>query len=187
MMQGILEKKFVDNAQTQGCDTTGTIKAINGVAQGSDISNRIGRKYNNIAIQLRGTFIPQGITTGNLARVMLIWDAQTNGALPAMTDILTAARSDKFMNLDFRDRFKIIMDKSFGFGPYNTTATQAVSAPMAKITFYKRINLPTICDGTTSAIGDVNTGSLLLVTVGSAAAGAGHDILCTTRVRYVDG
>lgn len=189
-LQGIMERKVVDTATaTYACDTTGTVTLLNGVAQGSDFSNRIGRKFTNVAIQLEGLIGPQDTTSGpSKCRVMLIYDAQPNGALPAITDVLTASTSSAFMNLNNRDRFKVICDHQCVIGYIQDTATQAVSTGegVDNVSVYKKINLETINDGTTAAIGDIQTGSLFLLTVGNQPAASGANFNGAARVRFVD-
>lgn len=189
-MQGLEEKKVVDTAAgTYVCDTTGTVTAINLSAQGTDFTNRIGRKTTNVAVQLEGQIQPIDFgTTSCKCRVMLIYDAQPNGALPAITDILTASTSQAFMNLNNRDRFKVLSEHNVTIGGISNTATQSYSiAPgVSNVSIYKRCNLDTIWTGTTAAIGSIGTGSLLLVTIGDAAANNGGVFYGAARVRFVD-
>ena len=112
---GLMEKKVVETASASyACDTTGSVTLVNGMAQGSDFTNRIGRKYTNVAVQLEGYLGPQDSNVGTTkCRIMLIYDAQPNGALPAITDVLTASTSNAFMNLNNRDRFKVLCDENY--------------------------------------------------------------------------
>ena len=190
MMQGVMERKVVDTATaTYACDTTGSVTLINGMAQGSDFTNRIGRKYTNVAVQLEGLINPQDLNAGpSKCRVMLIYDAQPNGVLPAITDVLTAATSTAFMNLNNRDRFKVLCDHQAVIGYVQDTATQAVSTGLGvdNVSLYKKINLETICDGTTAAIADVQTGSIFLLTIGNQPAANGANFVGACRIRFID-
>lgn len=191
-MHSVVEKKWRDLAATAyACDTTGSVTLINGVAQGTDSTNRIGRKYTNVAVQIEGIILPQDTTTaipGNKCRVMLIHDAQPNGALPAVTDILNASNAAAFMNLDNRDRFRVLSDTNVSLGGLDTTATMAVAgAPtIHNVSVYRRIEIETICDGTTAAIADINSGSLLLLTIGAQVPSSGHNLVAAIRVRFTD-
>jgi len=189
-MQGLQEKKVVDTAAaTYVCSTTGSVTAINLAAEGTDFTNRLGRKTTNVAVQLEGLLEPiDTITAACKARIMLIYDAQPNGALPAITDILTAATSQSFMNLNNRDRFKILCDINRTIGGTDNTATQsyAQSPSVYNISVYRKINLDTIWSGTTAAIGSVGTGALLLVTIGDQGGTAGANFNGAVRVRFVD-
>lgn len=186
------ERKVIDTAAASyACDTTGSVTFINGAAQGTDFNQCLGRKYENVAVQIEGTVGPVDGTTGNnKCRVMIIYDEQPNAALPAITDILTASTSAAFMNLNNRDRFKILMDENFTIGGIDTTATQsyAMSPTVMNISRYIKCNLPTIRNGaaTTAAITNYVTGTLLLVTIGSQPAASGATLVAATRVRFVD-
>lgn len=190
MMQGVMERKVVDTASASyACDTTGSVTLVNGMAQGSDFTNRIGRKYTNVAVQLEGFLGPQDSNVGTTkCRIMLIYDAQPNGALPVITDVLTASTSNAFMNLNNRDRFKVLCDENYTLSAIDNTASQAFAgSPTAQnISVYKKINLETICDGTTAAIGDVQTGSIFLLTIGSAATGLAFNFVGAVRTRFID-
>jgi len=188
-LQGIMERKLVDTASASyALDTTGSVTLINGCAQGSDFTNRIGRKYSNVAVQLEGLALLTAVAAGPLKyRIMLIYDAQPNGALPAITDVLTASTSRAFMNLNNRDRFKVICDLNDVLGLTDIGANAAAADTTVKnVSVYKKINLETICDGTTAAIGDIQTGSLLLLTIADLAAGAAGSFRGAVRVRFTD-
>lgn len=161
---------------------------LNGVATGTDFTNRIGRKVCWKSVLLQGWIEPQDATVVcTLGRVMVVYDTQPNGALPAITDVLNAATPSAPMNLNNRDRFKIIMDKRVTGGFYNTTATQSTADQTIKeVRKYKKINFDTIYDGTTAAIADVQSGSLFLLTIGSQAAASGYSLICSIRCRFVD-
>lgn len=186
----VVEKKWVDIAEAAyACDTTGTITALNLTAEAAGPSGRIGRKITMTAVQLAGTIQPfDNITQAAHCKVLLIYDKQPNGALPAMTDIFVASTSNSFMNLNNRDRFQVLAVHDVAIGTQDNTATQAFagSPTVHVVKTYKTINLPTIYDGATAAIGDVQTGSLLLVTVGDRAAGLGGVFFGAVRTRYGD-
>lgn len=187
-----MEKKLIDTAQaTYALDTTGSVTLMNGCSQGTDFTNRIGRKYTNVAVQLEGQIGPADNVTqlvGSKCRVMVVYDAQPNGALPAITDVLTAATANSFMNLNNRDRFKVLIDHNVTLGGVQETATQAVAAcpNVDNVSYYKKVNLETICDGTGATVADIQSGSIFLLTIGSQAAGLGHIFVGALRVRFID-
>lgn len=181
------ELKVIDTAQAQyACTTTGSVTLLNGVATGTDFTNRIGRKIIMKSVQIRGMVRPATSTpTSAVCRVIIGYDMQPNTALPAVTDVLLAATGDSMLNLNNRDRFKMLMDKQVTMGFYNTTASSSVADhTVVNVKKYIKLNHDTIFDGTTAAIGDITSGSLFLLTVGTLASG--WEILCTLRVRFED-
>lgn len=173
---------------TYGLDTTGSVTLVSGVATGTDFTNRIGRKVCWKSILLQGYITPQGTASGpGLGRVMLVYDSQPNGALPAVTDVLLTAHATAPMNLNNRDRFRIIWDKRVVIGAFNSATTVAIADMTSRdVRKYKKINLESIFDGTTAAIADVQSGSIFLLTIGTNAAGGSFNLLATVRARFND-
>lgn len=195
-----VEKKYKDiAATTYGCDSTGSVTVLNSVDEGTGVSQRVGRKICMKSVQLRGVVVPQDVpgaaanVSAQLCRVMLVWDKQPNGVIATIANILSASTSCSYINLDYRERFVVLMDKHYGLGPLyvDTTATQtwsAVDKCTAVVNKYKRLPQGTdvIFDGTGGGIADINSGALLLVTIGTAAAGQGFNATLVTRIRYTD-
>lgn len=187
-----VERKVVDTASAQyACDTTGSVTALNLVATGTDINNRIGRKVMLKSVQVRGTVYPvDDATQSGSSRVMVVYDAQPNpSAIATITDILQASEGDSYQNLNNRDRFKVLADYHLPVGRVSNTATQTltVSPGIHEINCFKSVNLPVIFNGTTTAvIGAITTGVLLLVTIGTQGAGLGGQAQLTCRVRFTD-
>lgn len=169
--------------------TTGSITLVSGVATGTDFTNRIGRKVCWKSFLLTGYSIPQASSAivPNLGRVMMIWDTQPNGVLPVMTDILLQSTSTSPMNLNNRDRFKVLWDKRVVNGYLNSVATLAVADQnIREVRKYKKINQETIFDGVAATIADVQTGAILLVTIGSADTTFAYNLVANVRCRFTD-
>lgn len=186
------ELKYSDLAAANyNADTTGTVTALNLTAVGDDNTTRDGRQICNRSIHVHGFLQPvDNITSANYARLMLVWDSQPNSStIAAMTDILVAATSLSNTNLNNRERFTILRDMKFAQGKSQDTATQAISDGNNTTmidTFLNLKDVKTTYSGTTAVIGAVATGALLLVSIGSNAAGAGGTFTLTTRLRFTD-
>jgi len=185
------ELKYLDLAYSQAYvfDTTGTVTALNLVAEGDDNISRNGRQIQIASVEVIGKANPvDGSTTPDFCRLMLIYDSQTNGALPAITDILAASTSNSFLNLDNRDRFHIIADHKFVIGGLSTTATQtyAQSPTLELIDIHRKLALHTTFKGTTGAIASIATGALLLVSIGDVPPNDGALAGVSTRIRFTD-
>lgn len=171
-------------------DTTGTVTALNLIAVGDDNTNRDGRQVTNKSVHIQGLLQPTDNTTvPNLARLIIVWDSQPNGALPAVTALLTNSNSISATNLDNRERFTILRDVKFPQGMISDTATQAFSNggnTHAVNLFIPLKDMKTTYSGTTAVIGSVATGALLMFTIGNAAAGNGGIFSLTTRLRFSD-
>lgn len=187
--RSINEKKTVDVApNSYVADTTGTVTLLNGIATGTDFTDRIGRKIILKSIFVRGLVGPVDTSTGtNCARILIVYDMQANGSAPAVTDILKTADSRDQINLNNRDRFKILFDKQWTLGPFDGVTLGYIGAPsVANVKLYRRLNLETLFNGTTAAIGSIATGSIYMVTIGNQAAANGSSFQVSTRIRFVD-
>jgi len=183
------ELKVVDTAVANyALTTTGSVTLINGVATGTDFTNRIGRKVCWKSILIQGVTVPEdGGVAGTLGRIMLVYDSQPNGALPAVTDVLLTATSLAPLNLNNRDRFRVLWDKRVAMGYFDTTATQSVAdRTTIEVRKYRKCNLETVFDGTTAAIGDIQSGSIFMLTISNQPTGTGYNLSATLRLRFTD-
>lgn len=170
------------------------ITEINNVVQGAGAYNRVGQKIviQSVALKmnLHALCAAVGGTNGYLtARVMIIYDRQTNGAFPAIGDILsanitTAPNLTSGLNMARKSRFSIVADQYYDFGP-NGTTTATVSI------FRNRLNLETEygAASTPAVIGDIATGSLLVVVFATRAGIATNYCTFTdfsSRIRFND-
>jgi len=199
-----IEKKVYDVGPTsKACTTTGTVTALFLPTLGSDMQNRVGRKACIEKIFFRG-FITLEAASDTLsgctsesqaARIMLVWDTQPNGSIAAIGDILkdpgNATQSQ--LNMDYRDRFKVIWEKNFTFDPLIIPGGAVNASLMNRTCYffkkYRKVNLETIFNSTNGGtIADIASGALLLVTVGTVAAGAdkNSNLFFSNRIRFSD-
>lgn len=198
------ERKSADTLQSQSyaVNTTGVIQLMFNPALGSDYTQRIGRKTHIKSIFIRGsmsisaaTVLTTQSTPAQVGRMILFIDYQPNGATPAVADVLVPGAPNAYdmLNLDNRDRFKILKDKVFSFDPfrYNIVATTAVAGfnrTIHNFKIYKKCNIETIFNGTNAGtIADINSGALYLLFMGTEAAGATAAVATvSTRCRFLD-
>lgn len=184
------ERKVIDvDPANYAFDTTGSVTLLNGVATGTDFTDRIGRKIVIKSIYVRGMIQPIDNNTGNtLCRMLIVYDMQSNGAAPVITDVLKSASPAAQLNMNNRDRFRVLIDKQWAVAVISDIATQATGgAPTVySLKKYKKCNLEVLFNGTTNAIGSIATGSIYMITVGNQAAGNGGQGLISSRVRFVD-
>lgn len=186
------ELKFVDvTATNQAIQNTWTVVLINGAAQGTDFNQRIGRQVCDKSVLLNGivyntiaTSNPQGVGF----RICLIWDYQPNSAagVPTGTDIFVSNSVVSPMNLNNRDRFKVLYDKKSQMGAFNVTAG-AITAGAPQNVFvskYKKMFNEVIFSGTAATIGSIATGALYLVYITDVNLSCAWDYY--TRVRFQD-
>jgi len=199
-----IEKKVNDLATTTyQVNTSGSITLLANPQLGSDFNNRIGRKVVLKSVYVRGQVKLDWAGAGGLpatagiaaqmARFILVCDMQPNGAAPAITDILVEATAESQLNLNNRDRFKILSDKTYVFDPVINvqTATQAqlcYNRTIYPVKKFKKIDQEMVFNGVNGgSIADVTSGALYMVWIGTTASGLGDsNAVVSTRVRYVD-
>jgi len=101
----------------------------------------------------------------------IIYDDQPGAAVPTNAEILSASVANAFINLDYRERFRVLCHRTYMFGPSDDTATTAVSAgpQVHNVDEYLRCNVRTTYKGTGNAIGDISKGALYIFTIGNVA------------------
>lgn len=191
---------------------------LNGIAEGTDYYNRVGRDVTMKSLYFQGEFAINpsvAATTSGLAslvldnatttapspydtsfdyvRILIVYDLQTNGSFPPLSDVIytnyisggvvAAGVPDtlSFMNLNYRDRFKIVMDKRFPLtGNMNNGAVY--------IKKFKKLSTGVTYTSTStgesgSTIGSIATGALLMYVFSQYGISSG---LVRTRVRFTD-
>lgn len=191
------EVKSVDTPQTNTALASGTTAAfvcVNLPVQGAAFYNRVASRIRMRSLMIRAHIYASGnnlvaLLIPTMARIMVVYDRQPNGALPTPADLLTAYGSSGSvtstvfdnLNMNNKDRFTVLMDNQVllpvvgvsGAPPTNTAfaayvdpnQNAGVGGPQAVVNmnrFIKLKGLETHYKASTGAIGDIATGSLLL-------------------------
>lgn len=194
------EKKLIDIAvATYQVHTTGSFTLLNGCIQGSDYNNRIGRKIFLKSLYIRGYVAPQialsspigaDATTAQQVRMIIFLDNQPNGATPVVTDLLNTATPSSQLNLNNRDRFKILNDEVFVLNPISTAAAtfSGLGEVIKEVNIYRRMGVEAIYNaGNAGTVGDINSGALYMFWIGSNATGTNDaNAIVSARVRFLD-
>lgn len=184
------EKKTIDvDPAAYVSDTTGTITLLNGVAVGTDFTDRIGRKILMKSIFIRGIHLPVDDSTGNfISRLVIVYDRQANGVAPAITDVVKSINGSAQINLNNRDRFQILFDKQYVTAKVSDTATQsfAGSPTVHSVKLFRRLRHETVFQGTAATVASIATGSVYMLTFSNAAANTGGSFSLSTRIRFAD-
>lgn len=167
-----IDKHYVDlGVAAYNTDTTGTITLIATIPTGATQVTRVGKKVILDSLQIRGRFI-YGATPGTTlpkACLLIVYDKRPTGALPAITDVLTAVSSFAFNNDDNSNRFRIVRRIDCSICASNVGHSQNWNIveefiPLNKYAEYKSLG--------TGAIADIEEGALYAITVSDIAAGA---------------
>lgn len=197
------EIKRVDVAADNVFSTTPIFQTLNFLTIGSDDFQRIGREIKlkslDLTIAIRDNRVQSNAT--DYLRYLVVYDRQTNGAVPTIANILTSvdlagattSTVKAAYNDDLRSRFKILLDKPIGIpNDTNNGATQAGQRSSGFFPTFVRHYIPlkgliTRYQANNGAIGDISMGSLILVLYGqNAAAAANYSCNFTSRLSYFD-
>lgn len=201
------EVKCLDNPQAlYTLNTTASITAQNLIRAGSSFFNRIGRKVNLKSLEFKAYVQPiRTVASQDYLRVMIVYDHQTNGTAPSISDIIqdidqagsATVNAQSSPNLNNRDRFRILYDEKI-LAP-SITVTAGVTTNLGPVdpvqkTFeisrfikLKGLHTQYKADSSPAVVGDIATGGLFLVTFGNIATGnEGWQLTSSSRLRYYD-
>lgn len=180
------EKKFVDtgvsNLIIAGQTTFTTPVAVNLIAQGTDALNHLGRQATMVSLYWQWTGSYAATTVGSSpVRLLIVYDKEANGALPATADILAQDQLNGANNLNNRDRFITLVDEIV-----ESMSTGGDTAFFRK--GFKKMSLPITYNATTTAtITAINTGSVVALACHSGNIITANPICnLLTRIRFTD-
>jgi hypothetical protein len=133
-----------------------TAPLINGISQGVGNSQRIGRQILmkslelTISCQFAGTIPTNNITA---PRLVVFYDRQAAVSSPSITSVFNTNHYQSFKNLSSKDRFIILIDAFI-------EPIGGVDVLRRSQTFYRKLNLPVIFNGTGSSASDITTGTI---------------------------
>lgn len=185
----------------------GTIIPLNLIASGSSFFQRVGRKITLKSLKVQFNINPRAVAAtaiGDLGRIMIFYDRQTNGATPTIADVLQdvsagGATSTGVVvgpNLNNRNRFTILRDYKFTLPAVTNTAAGVPSAVypdafegvhQSFIEWYIKFkNFETIYGADTADIGSVVSGGLFALVLGGLGTAGWEVNSWHSRLRYWD-
>lgn len=124
------------------------------------------------------TTVPQPV------RFIVVLDKQANATTPALNTILSPGTFYGVRNLDYRKRFKIMLDK------VTNLSVPGADMPIKNYHIYMKFRRPIVVDyngGGAGSIGDISTNAMWLVAIGTIASAPNLAVMSgTARIRYVD-
>jgi len=161
------------------------ITEINCVQQLGTFYGRIGAKIVIRSVEFTCNLSGIGDVTDGACRLLLVYDRQTNGAFPAIADVLSTANAagvtifSAGINMTNKSRFSIIRDFRCTF--------DAVSKQTEIVHLYAKGRWESEFGSTDGDIGDIRTGAIYLIAFSGTMVGAGVNLLDgMARVRYYD-
>lgn len=175
--------------------TGGTVTpTVNIIVQGIAENQRIGRKVTIRKIQwkydidLPAQSNAADITQGDIVRVIMYIDKQTNGATATVTNILESADYQAYRNLTNVGRFRIVLDKTHSINRRVafTDGTNTASTPevvTGTFTLFTNSTIPIEYSGVNGTIDEISTNNIGVLLI-SREGTAGFE--SKIRLRYSD-
>lgn len=153
---------------------------LNGVAEGTSASTRIGRRILMKSFQYRAILDQTEGSNVSQHRILVVYDKQPNGVAPIMGDILQFNGFLSPLRLVNSDRFVVIIDEITEMAP---TSNLNVSSHR-----YRKVNLETIFSGTGGAVANMNSGAVWMSIANNSdpTIGTVTGAFVSTRIRYID-
>jgi len=189
-----VELNFKDTSLAgQSFSTTPVLLLLNGMAQGTTASTRIGRRICVKSIQWMFDTESSSASVWNGYRFMIVLDKQANAATPAFTDIYDVAQPTTFRNVSNMPRFQVLYDSKevLSVGPTTTTGSdQQTESIVSKQDGYLKVNIPVQFNaGVAGTIADIQTNALYFVMIGNSGISTLNDVQIyngQVRIRYSD-
>lgn len=162
-----------------------TVTLVNGIAEGTDIFERVGRKVNLKSLEYKFHILPNTVNPGtNLCRFMVVHDRQCNGLAPSVGDILeSAAVLYSFKNATNERRFTVLADQEWGCAYDGTVGGVTEGSVCYKHGFIKLQGYQMSYRGSTGGIGSIDSGAIYFIVMGVNAT---YSYYYTTRTRFWD-
>lgn len=192
------ESLFLSNQDDTTVPNSARLVLLNGVTEGAAFWNRIARRIrmHSVTIIWKVSFGDAPITQPIMHRVMVVYDRQSNGVTPVLSDIVqpysqilqaggnAATQSYSGLNMNNRDRYLILKDTVFmegdqaaaGYLGMMTTGKKGEYCGKWHIklkgmeTHFKTAGTEGGLDGT-SNYGSISTGALYMVAWSTGATG----------------
>jgi len=191
-----------------GVPPPNSLNLLNAVAAGGAANQRIGTRVFNTSLEIRLKISPTNTNPAaigtTLARIMVIYDRQPNGAAFATADLLQslniAAGTNNTvyagLNLDNRERFQVLRNHlvlpPIGINGVAATTATAITKDANEMMYHTYIKLNQLethyNKSTNNDIRDINTGALYLFTISDDAVYGNEAWIATatSRLRFYD-
>lgn len=184
LLHSNIENKFLTGASTAVAmsDTLGGV-LLNGVGQGDDVFQRAGNRIRMRYLRIRvhaTTAVDAAIPA--IARIMVLYDRQTNlAASPDTTILQTATAGLGYLspfNLNYNKRYKVLYDQTRKIQVYaeNNAGTASFAEDATWIIRIPLKGMLTAYAGTGTTVASISKGSLAMYHISDIASGTANSL-----------
>jgi len=198
-----IEKKYFDttisNVIPDVTTPVASTTVINAMQQGSSAITRVGNKITCLEVLFRGFLSPTDAVANpsDAVRLMLVHDSQTNGATPAVPNVLLNGANPtslSFRALEHAPRFTVLWDRTFACQMFTIQSTAEMISGGTVRFFKGKVRIPAKLQTTTfkassaATFADISSGALFWVYLSlyRATNTAKYKISLTSRCRFYD-
>lgn len=173
------ENKYTLVTFSSNVASTGFSTLLNGLIQGTGVSNRIGDSIKIVRMVWNCSFTISSIATTSFVRYIIFRDNQPDGtAPPTLTGLLDSASYNSLYNPEYSKRFFVYYDKVVAL---NTNGDECLLDDKGKDTvFHVRYGL-----GNAGTVADISTNSLYVCAISDQSANF-PNMTFNLRLLYVD-
>jgi hypothetical protein len=200
-----IEKKFYDSLDNNIALTNNVWTDLNlnlsmtCPAQGDGATQRDGRVFFIHSIHVKGYLLLSRISTpttsdipNGIARIVLVWDTQANGAAVAPTGVFSNTMPDtvnQFRNLEHTSRYIVLSEKYINVRPnviLADTANWIAQEQRIPFKFNKTFKKPikVRCSGTTSSVASLTDNNITAIATYSGNAPFDLSAYTSSRCRF---
>lgn len=181
------EPKEVSNYLSGTATNSGTALLLNGIAEGSDINERIGRRSWFRSFECIGTLVLP--TSNNQAydtiKVSLVLDMQPNNAAMTVSDCYDTATTgnlaQSFRSVGSAYRYKVLKSEQITLNSQEATRSNAY-----QFKWFLGLAFSTCYSSTDATVSSIDTNALYLVIGDQIGTTAAPTYTINARVGYVD-
>lgn len=168
------EKKFDDTSGSVTFSSSGATIAIGNVAQGTDVTQRIGNKIKYTGMQFRMRAYANTSSTAETLRMIIFKDNQDDGSVPLITDLLENNQVESPYKQSNMGRFHIIADRVLSLKD---------SQQATNVVFNRKLN--SICRYNGTTVNDLIKGGIYFAYIGTQAVNV-SDMSYYIRLYFTD-
>jgi len=166
-------------------DVGSAIILLNGLTKGTEVNQRVGRKFTMKSIDIKFGIHFATPFTPQTVRVLLLYDKAPNGSYPSLTQDVIVETGSVYApfssrNLEHMERMQCLMDRRYTLDTYGNG--RIVDS------YYKKGEWPVIFNGDNNGtISDICHGAIYWITYGDQApAGNPGFFRFYSRIRFLD-
>ena len=169
-----------DVGDVQPDNTTGNVRNLCLIPEGSDYNERTGRSIKLKSIAIKAQLKVNATAELNTIRVMVVRTLLNSSSAPTVSDVLQSVDINSFRNRENNQRsFNVLYDR-------NITLSLDNDNEYKQFSFYKKLDSHMYFSGTAATEASSGKGAIYLMLLSDQSVNTPTMANCHTRITYVD-